>query len=133
MTIEDQAAAPTQRRIRLGMVGGGRDAFIGADFDDSWAAWLNGDLIFCHTDMPTCTPDWDAHPPVTEPSNGPYPDYGVLTDVSTAALAALQTGTNVLAVGVWNQASNSSDLVLVPKLAMNVDRKSSSHQCWKAR
>jgi hypothetical protein len=40
-------------------------------------------------------------------------------DISDAAIPAIHGGTNVLAVGVWNQRADSSDLVLWPSLSVN--------------
>jgi hypothetical protein len=42
-----------------------------------------------------------------------------LQDITAAALPVLHTGTNILAVGVWNKGPTSSDLVLVPLLSVN--------------
>jgi hypothetical protein len=41
------------------------------------------------------------------------------TDISAPGIPALVSGTNVLAIGVWNEAAPSTDLVLVPRLVLN--------------
>jgi hypothetical protein len=64
-------------------------------------------------------PDWD-HPLSSqkEPSNASDPVYLPLNDVTTVVLGALQDGTNVAAIGVWNASPGSSDLLLVPRLSL---------------
>ena len=43
-----------------------------------------------------------------------------MRNVSSASLPALRRGTNVLAIGVWNDVPiQSRDLVLVPRLVVN--------------
>ena len=57
-----------------------------------------------------------------ESSNGIAPFYNPDIDISDVALPLLQNGENVLAIGVWNAIPSyppSTDLVLVPKLAIN--------------
>ena len=99
------------------------EILIGADFDDGYMAWLNGYEIFRSTDMPdTGDPAWDTSANPHESSNGTSPNYGVLEDVSAAAVPRLQLGTNVLAIGVWNYSPTSSDLVLVPILVSNAEQ-----------
>ena len=68
--------------------------------------------------MPVGAPIWTTFPIPHESSNLADPDYGVPNDVTTAAALALQNGTNVLAVGVWNTNAGSSDLVVVPRLSI---------------
>ena len=89
---------------------------IGADYDDGYVAWLNGVEIYRSPEMPGGDPLWNTVPEAHESSNGTVPDYGVSIDVT--GTAALQTGTNVLAVGVWNRGAGSSDLVIVPRLTL---------------
>jgi hypothetical protein len=67
--------------------------------------------------MPPDDPVWDASPALHESSNLPDPYYGALNEIT--AQTPLHTGSNVLAIGVWNSGIGSSDLVLVPRLAVN--------------
>jgi len=95
--------------------------FLGADYDDGYIAWINGVEVFRSTQMPAGTPAWNTPAALHESSNAASPNYGTLQNITAAALSALHNGTNVLAVGVWNATLPSSDLVLVPRLSMNVD------------
>ena len=61
---------------------------------------------------------WNSDAVTHESSNGVDPDYGTLIDISTVSDGVLKTGTNILAVGVWNSSPTSSDLVLVPRLSI---------------
>jgi hypothetical protein len=90
---------------------------LGADYDDAYAAWLNGVEIYRSPEVPAGDPDWDtAAASAHEASGGPDPDYGILVDVT--GLAVLQPAGNVLAVGIWNSATTSTDLVLAPQLRL---------------
>jgi hypothetical protein len=93
--------------------------FLGADWDDGYIAWINGVEVHRSPEMPGGTPAWNSVPASHESSNGASPNYGALVDVSALGIPALHAGTNVLAIGVWNVNGTSSDLVLVPRLAMN--------------
>ena len=94
--------------------------FLGADYDDGYVAWINGVEVFRSAEMPGGDPAWNTNSNNHESSNGMDPEYRPLTDISGVGIPALQTGTNVLAIGVWNNgAPASSDMVLVPKLSMN--------------
>jgi len=98
------------------------DVWIGADYDDGWMAWINGVEIYRSPEMGGGTPGWDHDPAVHESGNGLVPDYGNLTEVTAQAKSAMHVGTNVLAIAVYNRipaTPPSSDLVLVPKLAIN--------------
>jgi hypothetical protein len=94
-------------------------AFVGADWDDGYAVWINGVEVFRSEQMTPGDPDWD-HPLSSqkEPSNESDPVYLPLNDVTTVVLGALQDGTNVAAIGVWNASPGSSDLLLVPRLSL---------------
>jgi hypothetical protein len=46
------------------------------------------------------------------------PNYAPIQDITSRAVPALVIGDNVLAIGVWNVLSTSTDLVLVPRLSM---------------
>jgi len=97
------------------------DVHLGFDYDDGVVAWINGTEIYRSPEMPAGVPGWDTNTSVAhESSNGETPEFDALVDVSVAALGALQTGDNILAVGVWNRnAPSSSDLVVVPRLSIN--------------
>jgi PKD repeat protein len=97
-----------------------QNLFIGADYDDGYVAWINGVEVYRSPQMPAGALIWNTLPASHESSNGASPDYGFLEDVSSVGIPELNTGVNVLAVAVWNRGSTSSDLVLVPQLAVNV-------------
>jgi hypothetical protein len=99
---------------------GVKNLFLGADYDDGYVAWVNGVEVF-RAKMPSTGREWNASASDHESSNGKTPNYGTLNDISAKALPALREGINVLAVGVWNTDSGSSDLVLVPKLVRDRD------------
>jgi hypothetical protein len=91
--------------------------YLGADFDDGYVVWINGTEVFRSPQMPTGSLEWNSAPGPHESSNGTDPDYGTLIDLAAVGLPELVPGDNLLAVGVWNIASGSSDLVLVPLLS----------------
>jgi len=93
--------------------------FFGADYDDGVVAWINGVEVFRSTEMPPGTPVWNAGPSAHESSNGALPRYDPQVDISTVGIPALVSGTNVLAVGVYDTSGPASDLVLVPRLSAN--------------
>ena len=93
---------------------------LGADYDDAIIVWLNGTEVYRSPEMPGGNPQWDTPVNLHESSNGSEPNYDPLIDISAQGIAALVTGQNLLAVGVWNSdGANSDDLVLVPRLATN--------------
>ncbi|MDH3628632.1 MAG: thrombospondin type 3 repeat-containing protein, partial [Acidobacteriota bacterium] len=92
--------------------------FLGSDYDDGYVAWINGVEVFRSASMPGGALAWDTTAADHESSNGSVPAYD-FKDISTPGIAALQNGSNVLAIGVWNINSISSDLVLVPNLTVN--------------
>jgi hypothetical protein len=100
-----------------------QNMFIGADYDEGWAAWINGVEVYRSGQMPFGPdPEWDTSPQPHESSNSALPNYSPEIDISLTGIPALINGTNVLAVGVWGHqpaTPPSSDLVLVPKLAIN--------------
>jgi hypothetical protein len=100
-----------------------QNMFLGADYDDGWMAWINGVLVYRSAEMPALSnPPWDTSPLAHESSNSVLPNYSPEVDISSIGIPALVNGTNVLAVGVWNNQPTvppSSDLVLVPKLSIN--------------
>ncbi len=112
----------TRTEFNIVDVGAVSDMYFGADYDDGIVVWINGVEIFRSPEMPLTTPTWDTDPLAHESSNAPKPDFTPLIDISQLGIAALQNGTNVLAVGVWNHflsPTPSSDLVVVPRLSMN--------------
>ncbi|MCP3980203.1 MAG: hypothetical protein GY716_12935, partial [bacterium] len=93
--------------------------FAGADYDDAWAVWLNGIEIYRSPELPAGALDWNTPPALHESSNNYDPIYGPLVDLSTTALPLLQSGTNSLAIAVWNGPLPSTDLVLIPQIVLN--------------
>ena len=93
--------------------------FLGADYDDGYIAWINGTEVYRSPEMPVGNPSYNTAPSGHESSNASSPNYNPLQDITTVGKPALQNGVNVLAVGVWNIGTTSSDLVLVPRLSMN--------------
>jgi hypothetical protein len=102
--------------------------FLGADWDDAYVAWINGVEVYRTTNMPSGVPLWNTKPvPGHESSNSAVPNYGELNDISFTGIPALQSGLNVLAIGVWNTGQNSSDLVLIPRLSINRPKTHTMH------
>jgi hypothetical protein len=93
--------------------------FLGADWDDGFAAWINGTEIYRSPQMPGGALAWNSDPAPHESSNGSTPDYGTLIDVTTEATGALVDGDNVLSVAAWRAAGDTDDLVIVPRLSLN--------------
>ena len=92
---------------------------FGLDYDDGVVAWINGVEVFRSDSMPAGAPLWDTVAMTHESSNAGSPEFEEF-DISSTALPALQNGVNVLAVGVWNTDSSSTDMVLVTHLRANV-------------
>ena len=93
---------------------------LAADYDDGFAAWINGQEVYRSPQMPAGPPDWNTNAASHESSDDPTPTYDPDVDIYSVVAPHLQVGTNVLAIGVWNNsAPNSNDLVLVPRLAIN--------------
>lgn len=114
-------SAYTRSRFSLTDTASIANLFLGCDWDDGVVAWVNGVEVWRSPQMPAGTPAWNTNASLHESSNGSVPNYGSLVDVTATALPVLHAGVNVLAVGVWNSgAPGSSDLVVVPKLVMNV-------------
>jgi hypothetical protein len=91
---------------------------LGVDYDDGVAAWINGVEVLRSAEMPFGPLGAATIAALHESSNGASPNYGPLRDITRRALPALLVGDNVLAIGVWNNASTSTDLVLVPRLSL---------------
>jgi hypothetical protein len=89
---------------------------FGADYDDGYVAWINGTEVVRAPEMPAGDPAWNTRPSGHESSNGSDPDYGAPINLTTVGLPELASGENLLAIGIWNAAAGSSDLVLVPRL-----------------
>ena len=95
----------------------GHQFYLSADYDDGYVLWLNGVEVYRSPEMPGGDPTWNTNAAAHESSNGSTPDLDSLIDITIAARAALTTGANELAVGVWNAgAPASSDLLLWPRL-----------------
>jgi hypothetical protein len=93
---------------------------MGADYDDGWAVWINGVPVHRSGELPAGVLEWDTNAALHESSHGPSPNFGPAIDVAADGIPALVAGENVLAIGVWNHlAATSTDLVLVPRLAIN--------------
>ncbi len=114
-------SAYTRVRFEIADVSLIDEIFLGADYDDGFAAWLNGVEIARSDDMPAGPLDWNSAPSIThESSNGLMPVFDPIFDVSATAVPALVNGSNVLAIGVWNSPDgSSSDLVLFPNMSSN--------------
>jgi len=93
---------------------------LAADYDDGYAAWINGHEVFRSAQLPATGPlAWNTNAATHESSNGSTPDYGTPADITVAAAPWLVSGDNILAIGVWNNgAPASTDLVLVPRLSL---------------
>jgi hypothetical protein len=94
------------------------DMRIAADYDDGFVVWINGGEVYRSPQMPAGDPDWDAAPTSHESSNGLTPLLEPALSIIGAARPLLQDGTNVLAIGVWNESSGSSDLLLYPEMSI---------------
>ena len=91
---------------------------LGSDYDDAYAAWINGVEVYRSPELAAGSLDWNTEPRLHESSNGSSPSFEEV-DISASGIPVLQPGVNVLAIGVWNQRPDSSDLVVVPRLTMN--------------
>ncbi|HEX2749311.1 MAG TPA: lamin tail domain-containing protein, partial [Verrucomicrobiales bacterium] len=85
------------------------------NYDDGFVAWINGVLAASSAGAPTTDPISNT---ATVNSHGP----GTFEDftVAPAALAALVTGNNVLAIENMNTSSASSDAIVIPQLIGSV-------------
>ena len=84
---------------------------------------VDGDEVFRSVQMPTTGPiDWGTLAAGHESSNGTSPDFSRPEIIQGATLVS---GTNTLAIGVWNQTVGSTDLILVPQLTI----KTSADNC----
>jgi hypothetical protein len=110
----------TRTTFTVAEVGDIQNLILGVDYDDGFVAWINGVEVARSTSMPIGDPDWDTPSATHESSNGSVPHYEPY-NISTTGIPLLVNGENDLAIGVWNQANASSDLVLAPQLVMNRD------------
>jgi hypothetical protein len=91
--------------------------FVSADYDDGLVLWINGIEVWRSPEMPAGDPAWNTDALPHEASNGTEPDFSNRIDITATARAALRSGSNELAIGVWNAvAPSSSDLLLWPEL-----------------
>ncbi len=112
----------TRARFTVTNVGQIRYLILGADYDDGFAAWINGVAVYRSPQMPAAPAPlaWNTAAGSHESSDDLTPNYLPIIDVSALGIPALHVGVNVLAVAVWNTDAASSDLVLVPRLATAV-------------
>ena len=87
-----------------------------ADYDDAAVIWINGVEVFRYSEMPDGIPTWDSAPEEHESSNAVTPRFSPVFDITNTTLPVLQSGANLLAIGVYNADPGSSDLVLVPSI-----------------
>ncbi|HET9480289.1 MAG TPA: metallophosphoesterase family protein, partial [Candidatus Polarisedimenticolia bacterium] len=109
----------TRTLFVVGNLDGARRLHLGADYDDGFAAWINGVEVYRSPELPAGDLSWNTPSSPHESSNGWRPSPGALHDISRAGIPALREGLNTLAVGVWNDEPGSSDLVLSPRLVLN--------------
>jgi hypothetical protein len=95
------------------------NVLLGFDYDDGYVAWINGVEVARSASMPAGAPNWDTLCANHESSNAMFPVYE-FTDISAQAIPLLNVGINTFAVGAWNSTVFSCDLVIVPRLSINV-------------
>ncbi|NIL99896.1 MAG: hypothetical protein GTN89_02695, partial [Acidobacteria bacterium] len=99
-------------------VGQVSSVFVGADYDDGYAVWINGTEVFRSSGLPAGALDWNSSGGNHESSNDIVPYYE-FTDVTGSAMGVLVNGDNEVAIAAFNAGAGSSDLVLVPNLTLN--------------
>ncbi len=112
----------TRATFQIADPGAVNDIFLGLDYDDGVVVWINGIEVFRSDEMPDGPLTWDSEPLAHESSNGVAPNFEPMVDLGVLGKAALQPGTNVAAIGVWNHqplTPPSTDLVLVPRLSVD--------------
>jgi hypothetical protein len=88
-------------------------------YDDGFVAWLNGvEVARGNFGGWVGELTWDAVP------SGTYDPQTYEADI-TAFIGQLVNGRNVLAIGIWNRAPNSSDLSLIPQLNLSYSTSTS--------
>ncbi|HKY31798.1 MAG TPA: metallophosphoesterase [Candidatus Polarisedimenticolia bacterium] len=120
-TVSSAAVSVFTRAVfDINDLGAVRNVYLGADYDDAYAAWVNGVEVFRSPELTSGPLDWAVRVTTAhESSNGETPDYDPIRDITAAALPALRQGENVLAVAIWNGPPPGGDLVLVPRLSVN--------------
>ena len=109
----------TRHRFRIDDLASVDSIHFDADYDDGYVAWLNGVEIERSGSMPDGVPTFSSEPENHESSNGSSAEFDSISDLSETALPLLVEGDNVLAVGVWNDDVDSSDLALLVWLSLN--------------
>jgi CotH kinase protein/Lamin Tail Domain/Chitobiase/beta-hexosaminidase C-terminal domain len=86
------------------------------DYDDGFAAWINGTLAGSSAGAPTTDP-------ISTTALVPSHEAGAFEEftVPPAAVAALVNGTNVLAIEGMNQSTSSSDAMIIAQLIGSLD------------
>jgi PKD repeat protein len=111
----------TRTTFTIDEVGEVQNLILGADYDDGYVVWINGQEVYRSQLMPGGSLTWNSLlRGEYEPSNALAPCYESY-DISAAGIPELHNGENLLAIGVWNVASVSSDLLLAPQLLINRD------------
>ncbi|MEM7233740.1 MAG: hypothetical protein AAF517_16310, partial [Planctomycetota bacterium] len=91
---------------------------ISLDYDDGYVAWING-LEVARSNVEG-DPDWDTLASDShESSNDDDPDFDTIDLITADWSSVLRSGTNVLAVAVYNDDPESSDLALAARLSKN--------------
>jgi PKD repeat protein len=108
----------TRTEFDVANANGLTNLFLGADYDDGIVAWINGVEVYRSPGMPAGPPAWNTAPPAREAGSGATPSYSYV-DVGAIGLPAIHSGTNVLAIGVWNVGPSSTDLVVAARLVAN--------------
>jgi hypothetical protein len=108
----------TRARFEVSDAAAIRRISLGVDYDDGYVAYFNGVEVLRSNEMPAGAPAWNTASAPHESSNSASPAFRLI-DITETAAASMHTGTNVLAIGVWNSGPGSSDLVLSPKLFVN--------------
>jgi PKD repeat protein len=111
----------TRTTFTIDEVNAVQNLILGADYDDAYVVWINGAEVYRSQLMPSGSISWNSLlRGEYEPSNEPAPCYET-HDISAAGMPELHNGENSLAIGIWNVAAVSSDLLLVPQLLINRD------------
>ncbi|MCC6145510.1 MAG: fibronectin type III domain-containing protein [Candidatus Hydrogenedentes bacterium] len=83
------------------------------DYDDAYVVWLNGVEVSRSAGLPA-TPVWNSLSSVSHEAAFRFTSLLSLDSF----INVLQNGTNVLAIGVWNNTAGSSDLSIRPRLLL---------------
>ncbi len=94
--------------------------FLGADYDDGYIAWINGQEVYRSGEVPFGPAMWNMSVNLHESSNGLVPNYSPVRDITPNVSGVLLQGENDLAIGVWNSgAPFSTDLLIVPRISVD--------------